>query len=129
MNKQEYISGAESALLHTYNRFPVVLKKGEGVYLYDTDGKKYLDFAAGIAVNAFGYGNKEYNEALKAQVDTLIHTSNLYYNVPIMNAAKRFLKISRMDRVFFTNSGTEAIEGAIKAAKKYAYTRDGPCRS
>lgn len=76
MNKQEYISGAESALLHTYNRFPVVLKKGEGVYLYDTDGKKYLDFAAGIAVNAFGYGNKEYNEALKAQVDTLIHTSN-----------------------------------------------------
>lgn len=125
MNKQEYISGAESALLHTYNRFPVVLKKGEGVYLYDTDGKKYLDFAAGIAVNAFGYGNKEYNEALKAQVDTLIHTSNLYYNVPIMNAAKRFLKISRMDRVFFTNSGTEAIEGAIKAAKKYAYTRDG----
>lgn len=125
MNKQDYINGAESALLHTYNRFPVVLEKGEGVYLYDTDGKKYLDFAAGIAVNAFGYGNKEYNEAVKAQVDTLIHTSNLYYNVPIMNAAKRFLKISGMDRVFFTNSGTEAIEGAIKAAKKYAYTRDG----
>ena len=125
MNKQDYINGAEGALLHTYNRFPVVLEKGEGVYLYDTDGKKYLDFAAGIAVNAFGYGNEEYNEAVKAQVDTLIHTSNLYYNVPIMNAAKRFLKISRMDRVFFTNSGTEAIEGAIKAAKKYAYTRDG----
>ena len=125
MNKQDYINGAEGALLHTYNRFPVVLEKGEGVYLYDTDGKKYLDFAAGIAVNAFGYGNKEYNEAVKAQVDTLIHTSNLYYNVPIMNAAKRFLKISGMDRVFFTNSGTEAIEGAIKAAKKYAYTRDG----
>lgn len=125
MNKQEYIDGAENTLLHTYNRFQVVLERGEGVYLYDTDGKKYLDFAAGIAVNAFGYGNEEYLEALKAQADKLIHTSNLYYNVPIWNAAQRFLKISGMDRVFFTNSGTEAIEGAIKAAKKYAYTRDG----
>lgn len=125
MNKEQYIEGAEHALLHTYNRFPVVLDKGEGVYLYDTDGKKYLDFAAGIAVMAFGYGNKEYNDALKQQIDKLTHTSNLYYNVPIMNAAERFLQASQMDRVFFTNSGAEAIEGAIKAAKKYAYTRDG----
>ena len=125
MNKQDYIDGAESALLHTYNRFPLVIDHGDGVYLYDTDGKEYLDFAAGIAVQAFGYNNKEYNDALKAQIDKVMHTSNLYYNVPIMNAAKRVLKASRMDRVFFTNSGTEAIEGAIKAAKKYAYTRDG----
>ena len=125
MNKEQYIEGAEHILLHTYNRFPVVLDKGEGVYLYDTDGKKYLDFAAGIAVMAFGYGNKEYNDALKQQIDKLTHTSNLYYNVPIMNAAERFLQASQMDRVFFTNSGAEAIEGAIKAAKKYAYTRDG----
>ena len=125
MNKQDYIDGAESALLHTYNRFPLVIDHGDGVYLYDTDGKEYLDFAAGIAVQAFGYNNKEYNDALKAQIDKVMHTSNLYYNVPIMNAAKRLLKASRMDRVFFTNSGTEAIEGAIKAAKKYAYTRDG----
>ena len=125
MNKQDYISSAESTLLHTYNRFPVVLDYGDGVYLYDTDGKEYLDFAAGIAVQAFGYNNKEYNDALKNQIDKLLHTSNLYYNVPIMNAAKRVLKASGMDRVFFTNSGTEAIEGAIKAAKKYAYTRDG----
>ena len=101
------------------------MDKGEGVYLYDTDGKKYLDFTAGIAVQAFGYGKKEYNDALKEQIDKLLHTSNLYYNVPILKAAKRFLKISEMDRVFFTNSGAEAIEGAIKAAKKYAYTRDG----
>ncbi len=125
MNKQEYIDGAESALLHTYQRFQIVLDKGEGVYLYDTDGKQYLDFAAGIAVQAFGYGKQEYTEALKKQIDLLMHASNLYYNVPILNAAKRFLKISHMDRVFFTNSGAEAIEGAIKAAKKYAYTRDG----
>ena len=125
MNKEEYIKREEGAMLHTYNRFPVVLEKGEGVYLYDTDGKKYLDFAAGIAVEALGYGNRKYNEALKDQIDKLMHTSNLYYNLPIMEAAEKILKISKMDRVFFTNSGTEAIEGAIKAAKKYAYTRDG----
>ncbi len=125
MNKQEYIEEEEKVLLHTYNRFPLVLDHGEGVYLYDTDGKEYLDFAAGIAVQAFGYNNKEYNDALKAQIDKVMHTSNLYYNVPVMEAAKRVLKVSGMDRVFFTNSGTEAIEGALKAAKKYAYTRDG----
>ena len=125
MNKQGYIDSAEHALLHTYNRFPVVLDHGEGVYLYDTDGKKYLDFAAGIAVCAFGYGKKEYNDALKAQVDKLLHTSNLYYNVPTMEAAQKALKAAQMDRIFFTNSGTEAIEGALKSAKKYAYTRDG----
>ena len=125
MNKEEYIKREEGAMLHTYNRFPVVLEKGEGVYLYDTDGKKYLDFAAGIAVEALGYGNQKYNDALKDQIDKLMHTSNLYYNLPIMEAAEKILKVSEMDRVFFTNSGTEAIEGAIKAAKKYAYTRDG----
>ena len=125
MNKEEYIKREEGAMLHTYNRFPVVLEKGEGVYLYDTDGKKYLDFAAGIAVEALGYDNRKYNDALKDQIDKLMHTSNLYYNLPIMEAAEKILKVSKMDRVFFTNSGTEAIEGAIKAAKKYAYTRDG----
>lgn len=125
MNTQEYINTAEQELLHTYNRFPLVLDHGEGVHLYDTDGKEYLDFAAGIAVCALGYGNKAYTEALKKQVDTLLHTSNLYYNVPVIEAARKALAASQMDRIFFTNSGTEAIEGAIKAAKKYAYTRDG----
>ena len=125
MKTQEYINTAENELLHTYNRFPLVLDHGEGVHLYDTDGKEYLDFAAGIAVCALGYGNKAYTEALKKQVDTLLHTSNLYYNVPVIEAAKKALAASQMDRIFFTNSGTEAIEGAIKAAKKYAYTRDG----
>jgi acetylornithine/N-succinyldiaminopimelate aminotransferase len=125
MNKQEYIDTAEQELLHTYNRFSLVLDHGKGVYLYDTDGKEYLDFAAGIAVSALGYGNEEYSNALKHQIDQLIHTSNLYYNVPTVEAAKKALAASGMDRIFFTNSGTEAIEGAIKAAKKYAYTRDG----
>lgn len=125
MNKEYYMENAEQELLHTYNRFPVVLEKGEGVYLYDTDGKQYLDFAAGIAVCAFGYGKKEYTDALKAQVDKLLHTSNLYYNPPIIEAAGKALAASGMDRIFFTNSGAEAIEGALKSAKKYAYTRDG----
>lgn len=122
---KEYIEEAEKALLHTYNRYQIVLERGEGVYLYDLEGKKYLDFAAGIAVFALGYGNKAYNDALKAQIDKLIHTSNYYYNVPAVEAAKKLKKVSGMDRVFFTNSGAEAIEGAIKAARKYAYLKDG----
>lgn len=117
MNKQEYIAAAEQELLHTYNRFPLVLDHGEGVYLYDTDGRKYLDFTAGIAVCALGYGNTAYNNALKDQIDKLMHTSNLYYNTPTIEAAQKALAASRMDRIFFTNSGTEAVEGAIKAAK------------
>lgn len=121
---KNYIAEAEAALLHTYNRYQIVLDKGEGVYLYDTDGKKYLDFVAGIAVFALGYHNEEYNNALKAQIDKLIHTSNYYYNVPAIEAAKKVKKASCMDRVFFTNSGAEACEGAIKAARKYAYLKD-----
>ena len=123
--QQEYIDQGEQYILKTYNRFPVVLEKGEGVYLYDADQKKYLDFGAGIAVFALGYGNKEYNDALKAQIDKLIHTSNYFYNEPAVNAAKALTKASGMDRVFFTNSGTESIEGAIKLAKKYAYLKTG----
>lgn len=122
---KNYIDEAESALLHTYNRYQIVLDKGDGVYLYDTDGKKYLDFMAGIAVFAFGYNNKAYNDALKEQVDKLIHTSNYFYNVPAVEAAKKLKKASGMDRVFFTNSGAEAVEGALKAAIKYAYLKDG----
>ena len=125
MNMKEYIDEAEAALLHTYNRYQVVFDKGEGVYLYDIEGKKYLDFVSGIAVFALGYQNKEYNDALKAQIDKVIHTSNYYYNVPAIEAAKKMKDISGMDRVFFTNSGAEAVEGAIKAARKYGYLKDG----
>ncbi len=122
---KEYIEEAEAALLHTYNRYQIVFDKGEGVYLYDLNGKKYLDFCAGIAVFALGYGNQAYNQALKDQIDKVIHTSNYYYNVPAIEAAKKLVKVSGMDRVFFTNSGAEAVEGAIKAARKYAYLKDG----
>lgn len=125
MNMQEYIEEAEKALLHTYNRYQVVLEKGDGVSLYDIEGKKYLDFVSGIAVFALGYNNKEYNDALKGQIDKIIHTSNYYYNVPAIEAAKKLKEVSGMDRVFFTNSGAEAVEGALKAARKYAYLKDG----
>ncbi len=121
----EYMEQSEQNVLHTYNRFPIVLEKGEGVYLYDTDGKKYLDFAAGIAVFGLGYHYPGYDEELKDQVDHLIHTSNLFYNVPMGEAAEKLARVSGMSKVFFTNSGTEAIEGAIKAARKYAWLKDG----
>ena len=124
MCSKEYMERAENAVLHTYNRFPVVLDRGEGVRLYDLEGKEYLDFGAGIAVFALGYGNKAYNQALKDQIDKVIHTSNLFYNVPMVEAAEKLLKASGLSKVFFTNSGTEAIEGAIKAARKYAWLKD-----
>lgn len=119
----KYIEQADEALLHTYNRYPIVLEKGEGVYLYDTDGKKYLDFAAGIAVCSLGYGHPRFTACLKEQVDMLTHTSNLFYSKPVAKASQSLKEATQMDRVFFTNSGTEAIEGALKAARKYAYTK------
>ena len=125
MTGKQYMDLAEENVLHTYNRFPVVFEKGEGVTITDVDGKEYLDFGAGIAVFALGYGNQAYNDALKAQIDKIIHTSNLYYTAPLAEAAAKIVKASGMDKVFFTNSGTEAIEGAIKAARKYAYLKDG----
>ena len=123
MNQQ--MEAAEAVLLHTYNRSQVVFDHGKGVYLYDTDGKEYLDFAAGIAVCSLGYGDEAYSTALKNQVDKLLHVSNLYYTEPTTEAAKKLLKASGMDRVFFTNSGTEAIEGALKAARRYSYNKYG----
>lgn len=124
LSKQEYIDKSEENIYKTYNRFPVVFHHGEGVSLYDTDGNQYLDFAAGIAVMGLGYHDKEFDDALKSQVDQLLHTSNLFYNVPGVEAGERLLKVSQMDKVFFTNSGTEAIEGALKIARRYAYNKD-----
>jgi len=125
MNSIECRNRAENVLMHTYGRYPVVLDHGDGVYLYDTDGKQYLDFSAGIGVFALGYNNTAYNDALKAQIDKLLHTSNYYYNEPALLAAEGLAKASGMDRVFFTNSGTEAVEGAIKLARKYYYKKTG----
>ena len=125
MSMNEQMNHAEENILHTYNRFPVMFDHGEGCYLYDTEGKKYLDFAAGIAVNSLGYHYPGYDEALKSQIDKLTHISNLYYNEPMSEAGEKLVKASGLSKAFFTNSGTEAIEGALKAARKYAYTKYG----
>lgn len=119
----EYMKMTEENLLHTYNRFPITLDRGDGVYLYDIDGKKYLDFMAGIAVSGLGYGNVELKNALKEQIDNLLHSSNLYYNTTCGKAAEALRRASGMDRIFFTNSGAEANEGALKAARKYAWQK------
>ena len=125
MSMNEQMNHAEESILHTYNRFPVMFDHGEGCYLYDTEGKKYLDFAAGIAVNALGYHYPGYDDALKSQIDKLTHISNLYYNEPMSEAGEKLIKASGLSKAFFTNSGTEALEGALKAARKYSYTKYG----
>lgn len=117
---EQIISASDSALLQIYHRFPVAFDHGEGVYLYDVEGKKYLDFGAGIAVMGLGYGHKRYNNAIKAQIDKLIHTSNLFYHEPGSKAAQQLREATGLQHVFFTNSGTEAVEGALKLAKKHA---------
>lgn len=111
----------DTALLHTYNRFPVIFEKGEGVRLFDTEGKEYLDFFSGIGVNALGYGYKKYIDRLSEQLGKLLHVSNYFYSEPLLSAAKRYTEASGMDKVFFTNSGAEAVEGALKLARKYAH--------
>lgn len=127
MNQTDIIKQADEHLLHTYNRYPIVFDHGDGVYLYDADGKKYLDFCAGIAVYALGYGNKRYEDAVKKQVEKVTHVSNYYYSEPLAEAAKLLTKAAQLPKVFFTNSGAEAVEGAIKAARKYAYNKDKSC--
>ena len=125
MNKNQIIEMADDSLLHVYNRFPVVFDYGKGVYLYDNCDEAYLDFASGIGVMALGYGNETFEESLYSQIKRITHTSNLYYNMPMIEAAEKLCKASGMDKVFFTNSGAEAIEGALKTAKKYAYLKRG----
>lgn len=125
MEKQHAIDKAEQVLYKTYNRFPVIFERGEGVNLYDSEGNEYLDFGAGIAVMALGYNDPEYKLEMEEQLGKLLHISNLFYNEAAIEAGERLLKVSQMDKVFFTNSGTEAIEGALKIAKRYAYNRDG----
>ena len=125
MTTQEYMELGDKYFVHTYNRYKIVMDKAKGVYIYDADGKKYLDFAAGIGVASLGYGNKKYTDAIKSQIDKIMHTSNLFYNEPAVLAAEKLVKASGLEKAFFTNSGAEAIEGALKMAKRYAYDRDG----
>ncbi|RDU64219.1 aspartate aminotransferase family protein [Helicobacter didelphidarum] len=124
MQTDSLITQAEDSLLGIYARWQIILDYGKGVWLYDKEGKEYLDFGAGIAVCGLGYGHEKLNNILKQQIDKIIHTSNLYYNEPAILAAEKLRQASKMDKIFFTNSGTEANEGIIKVAKKYAFLRD-----
>ena len=128
-NMKQAISEAEQVLYKAYNRYQVVFERGDGIRLYDTDGTEYLDFFAGIAVNALGYHYPGYDEAVKAQVDKFLHISNYFYNPPAISAGEKLLKVSRMEKVFFTNSGTEAVEGALKIARRYAYNKNKDSRA
>ena len=110
--------GSET-VMNTYNRFPIVLEKGDGMYVYDDNGKKYLDFVAGIAVNSLGHNHKKLTETIADQAKTLIHCSNLYYTKPQISLASKLVKNSDFDKVFFCNSGAEAIEAALKVSRKY----------
>ena len=117
---EQIIKASDGAYLNIYKRFPIAFDHGNGVFLYDTEGKEYLDFGAGIAVMSLGYNHPKYNSILKSQIDKLIHTSNLFYHKEGAEAAERLKHSSGLSHVFFTNSGTEAVEGALTLAKKFA---------
>src|SRR5215469_5426441 len=116
-------------LLQTYNRYPVVLGRGKGVFLYDIDGKKYLDFVSGLGVNALGHAHPRIVKTIRDQAAKLIHISNLYYHEYQGRLAEKLTSLSGMDRAFFSNSGTEAIEGAIKLARLASHRLGGEEKS
>lgn len=120
---------AKTHLMDTYGRLDPVIVKGEGVYLYDKDNKKYLDFTSGIGVSSLGYGNKKWLETITSQLNTLVHSSNIFLNEPSVKLAKVLTEKAHMSRVFFGNSGAEANEGAIKLARKYSFDKYGEGRS
>jgi acetylornithine/N-succinyldiaminopimelate aminotransferase len=119
----------ENAFLKAYGRYDILLEKGEGVYLYDTNGKKYLDFYSGIGVNSLGHGYPPYVKALQKQIETLMHVSNYFYTPVSIEAAEAVKKATQLDAVFFCNSGAEATEGALKLARKYYYLKHGKADS
>lgn len=115
----EWIERGNKVIMNTYNQFPIVLEKGNGVYLWDSEGKVYLDFVAGIAVNALGYNNSDYVREISAQLTKLQHCSNLYWMIPSIELSELLVQNSCFDRVFYCNSGAEAVEAAIKLSRKY----------
>jgi acetylornithine/N-succinyldiaminopimelate aminotransferase len=130
MSRQEQIADLEKRyLLPTYNRYPVALEKGKGVYLFDFEGRKYLDFVSGIGVNALGHAHPRIVKAIREQAARLIHISNLYYNEYQGQLAERLCQLSGLDRAFFSNSGTEAIEGSIKLARLAGHRAGGEAKS
>ena len=129
MDSEKVIKRDNEYVLHTYNRNPIVLEKGHGLYAEGPEGQKYLDFTSGIGVNSLGYCDLAWAEAVSQQAHKLQHTSNLYYTAPCGKLAKKLCKRTGMSKVFFGNSGAEANEGAIKAARKYSTDTYGAARN
>ena len=128
MDSEKVIKRDNEYVLHTYARNPIVLEKGHGLYAEGPEGQKYLDFTSGIGVNSLGYCDMTWAEAVSGQAHKLQHTSNLYYTAPCGKLAKKLCKRTGMSKVFFGNSGAEANEGAIKAARKYSFDKYGADR-
>jgi predicted acetylornithine/succinylornithine family transaminase len=129
MNPEQTIQLESQLIVPTYTRPPIVFSRGEGAYLYDSEGRRYLDLAAGIAVTALGHSDTEWAQAVAQQAATLVHVSNLYHTVPHVELARRLVESSFADRVFFCNSGAEANEAALKFARKWARARGEESRT
>jgi len=129
MSRLDQIADLERRfLLPTYNRYPVAFERGKGVFLYDFEGKKYLDFVAGLGVNALGHAHPRVVKIIREQVARVVHLSNLYYNEYQGQLAERLCQLSGLGRVFFSNSGTEAVEGAIKLARLAGHKAGGEAK-
>lgn len=129
MNTNQIIQEESQYIMQTYRRADIVLARGEGVYLYDTEGRRYLDFMSGIAVTALGHSDPQVAATIAEAATTLTHVSNLYYTIPQVELAKRLVTHSFADHVFFANSGTESVEGALKFARKRALVQHGEGKS
>src|SRR5713101_857463 len=126
---EEIIEREGRFLLQTYSRYPIAIARGKGVFLYDLEGKRYLDFVAGLGVNALGHAHPRIVKAIREQAARVIHLSNLYYNEYQGVLAERLCKLSGLQRAFFSNSGTEAIEGSIKLARLAGHRIGGDAKS
>src|ERR1700690_1666608 len=124
-NAEEVIQREKQFLLQTYSRYPLVIARGKGVFLFDLDGKKYLDFVAGLGVNALGHAHPRIVKAIREQAAKLLHVSNLYYHEYQGPLAEKLCGLSGLNRAFFSNSGTEAIEGSIKLARLAGHRAGG----
>lgn len=120
---------ANECLMHTYVPLPIIITHGEGSCLFDENNKKYIDFTSGIGVSSVGYKNKKLNEAILNQLNSFAHLSNIFLSTPTVKLANKLTTISKMSKVFFSNSGAEANEGALKLAKKYSYMKYGGKRN
>src|SRR5208337_1449994 len=126
---REIVELEQKYLLTTYARYPVAFARGKGVYLFDVDGKRYLDFLSGLGVNALGHAHPRIVKVIREQAARVIHISNLYYNEYQGQLAERLCQLSGLDRAFFSNSGTEAMEGAIKLARLAGHKAGGDAKS